>query len=94
MSNPELIDKAIPKEVLQEFLEKKLTLGEIKNINIIVQHQVNNDKFRINVWTSELVESELIPSNKISHSYYLLYENLDDGVVDETKVSYEKEQTV
>ena len=87
--NPDLKENEIPKSVLQAFLESKITLAEMKNVNKVEQHQVDNDKFRINVWTSQLINSELIPSNKIAHSYYVTYESMDDGIIDKTIVNDE-----
>ena len=87
--NPDLLEKEIPNDILLGFLETKITLGGMKNVSSVKQHQVHTDKFRINVWVSELGESKLIPSNRIAHSYYIMYENMDDGITDLTKYSDE-----
>jgi hypothetical protein len=88
--NISLTDSEIPKETLQEFLETQLTLEEINDILSIKQHHVNVSKYRINIWSKRLEEGQLIPSSFISHSFYVEYDNPDDGVINETKVSQEE----
>ena len=70
------ISKTIPDSELREFVGKVPKLLKIDSIN------VNNDKWRINVWTEEFKDERIIPSFKIVKSFYVKY---DDGVIyDET----------
>ena len=70
------ISKTIPNSELREFVGKVPNLLKIESVN------VNNDKFRINVWTEEFKDERLIATYTIVKSFYVKY---DDGVIyDET----------
>ena len=70
------ISKTIPDSELREFVGKVPNLLKIDSVN------VNNDKWRINVWTEEFKDERVIPSFTIVKSFYVKY---DDGVIyDET----------
>ena len=70
------ISRTIPDGELREFVGKVPNLLKIDSIN------VNNDKFRINVWTEEFKNERIIPTYTIVKSFYVKY---DDGVIyDET----------
>ena len=70
------ISTTIPSRELAEFVGKVPNLLKVDSINI------NNDKWRINVWTGEFKDERIIPSFKIVKSFYVKY---DDGVIyDET----------
>jgi hypothetical protein len=70
------ISKTIPNSELREFVGKVPNLLKIESVN------VNNDKWRINVWTEEFKDERLIATYTIVKSFYVKY---DDGVIyDET----------
>ena len=70
------ISKTIPDNELREFVGKIPNLLKIESVN------VNNDKWRINVWTEEFKDERVVPSFTIVKSFYVKY---DDGVIyDET----------
>jgi len=70
------ISKTIPNSELREFVGKVPNLLKIDSIN------VNNDKWRINVWTEEFKDERLIATYTIVKSFFVKY---DDGVIyDET----------
>ena len=70
------ISKTIPDNELREFVGKVPNLLKIESVN------VNNDKWRINVWTEEFKDERVIPNFTIVKSFYVKY---DDGVIyDET----------
>jgi len=70
------ISKTIPDNELREFVGKIPNLLKIDSVN------VNNDKWRINVWTEEFKDERVVPSFTIVKSFYVKY---DDGVIyDET----------
>jgi len=70
------ISKTIPDSELREFVGKVPNLLKIESVN------VNNDKWRINVWTEEFKDERLIATYTIVKSFYVKY---DDGVIyDET----------
>ena len=70
------ISKTIPDNELREFVGKVPNLLKIDSVN------VNNDKWRINVWIEEFKDERVVPSFTIVKSFYVKY---DDGVIyDET----------
>lgn len=70
------ISKTIPDSELREFVGKVPNLLKIESVN------VNNDKWRINVWTEEFKDERLIATYTIVKSFFVKY---DDGVIyDET----------
>mgnify|MGYP003636903700 CR=1 FL=1 len=70
------IRKTIPDSELREFIGKVPKLLKIDSVN------VNNDKWRINVWTEEFKDERIIPTYAIVKSFFVKYE---DGVIyDET----------
>ena len=70
------ISKTITDGELREFVGKVPNLLKIDSIN------VNNDKWRINVWTEEFKNERIIPTYTIVKSFFVKY---DDGVIyDET----------
>ena len=54
------ISKTIPNNELREFVGKVPNLLKIESVN------VNNDKFRINVWTEEFKDERLIDGLMVS----------------------------
>ena len=66
------ISRTIPDGELREFVGKVPNLLKIDSIN------VNNDKFRINVWTEEFKNERIIPTYTIVKSFYVKYE---EGVI-------------
>jgi hypothetical protein len=70
------ISKTIPDNELREFVGKVPNLLKIDSVN------VNNDKWRINVWIEEFKDERVVPSFTIVKSFYVKYE---EGVIyDET----------
>ena len=70
------ISRTIPDSELREFV------GKVPNLLRIDSTNVNNDKFRINVWTEEFKDERIVPSFTIVKSFYVKYE---EGVIyDET----------
>ena len=70
------ISKTIPNSELREFVGKVPNLLKIESVN------VNNDKWRINVWTEEFKDERLIATYTIVKSFFVKYE---EGVIyDET----------
>ena len=70
------ISKTISNSELREFVGKVPNLLKIDSINI------NNDKWRINVWTEEFKDGRLMSTYTIVKSFFVKY---DEGVIyDET----------
>ena len=70
------ISNTIPSRELAEFVGKVPNLLKIDSINI------NNDKWRINVWTEEFKDGRLMATYTIVKSFFVKY---DEGVIyDET----------
>ena len=70
------ISKTISNSELREFVGKVPNLLKIDSINI------NNDKWRINVWTEEFKDGRLMATYTIVKSFFVKY---DEGVIyDET----------
>jgi hypothetical protein len=61
------IKETIPDEQLREFVGKVPNLLKIESVN------VNNDKWRINVWTEEFKDERLIATYTIVKSFYVKY---------------------
>jgi hypothetical protein len=66
------ISKTIPKSELSEFV------GAVPNLSKIDSVNVYNGKFRINVWTREFKNEQIVPTNTIVKSFYVKYE---EGVI-------------
>ena len=79
----------IPKDEQFRFLCKTMRLGDAAKTAMVKCHQVNHDKYRINVWTRESTEGIMIPRNKITNSYYVSYDG--KTITDCTKHSDEIE---
>ena len=61
------ISKTIPDSELREFVGKVPNLLKIDSINI------NNDKWRINVWTEEFKDGRLMATYTIVKSFFVKY---------------------
>ena len=61
------ISRTIPNSELREFVGKVPNLLKIESVN------VNNDKWRINVWTEEFKDERLIATYTIVKSFYVKY---------------------
>ena len=59
------ISKTIPDNELREFVGKVPNLLKIESVN------VNNDKWRINVWTEEFKDERLIATYTIVKSFFV-----------------------
>jgi hypothetical protein len=72
----------IPKELVDKFLEDKITPKDKKKISKIKCTNLWHDRYRINVWLEETQEEFFSSSYRIGYSYFLHY---DDGkIIDKT----------
>lgn len=65
------IGKTIPKEALMEFASVPYQY-KVDAINI------TGNKFRLNYWSKHLEEGRVVPTNRITKSFYVRYE---DGII-------------
>ena len=66
----------IPQEVLKEFV------GRVPYLMQITAGHIYNNRFRVNVWTEQYFDGNVVPEIKIAKSYFVHYH---EGVIsDET----------
>ena len=78
----------LPKEVLNAFLEDKISVSEIPNVCRIRDNFLwskdNVQRYRINVWVEEYEELKYCPKVYIKHSFFVRYNKETKEVVDTT----------
>ena len=72
----------IPESVVEDFLQDKLTIKEIANINMVKSHHLWNDRYRINVWVNKDSDDLINSAKFIGKSYFVQYE--DKVITDRT----------
>ena len=79
---------SIPKKVLNEFLEKKIRLKDIKNVSLIEDGFLwtgnNTQRYRINVWVSEEIEGQYCLKHYIKYSFFVHYDKVTETITDKT----------
>ena len=79
---PKPVKPEIPKELVDKFLEDKITPKDRKRISKIKCTNLWDNRYRINVWLEETQEEFFSTSYWIGYSYFLRY---DDGkIIDKT----------
>ena len=72
----------IPKELVDKFLEDKITPKDRKKVSQIKCTNLWHDRYRINVWLEETQEEFFSSSYRIGYSYFICYN--DGKIVDKT----------
>jgi len=72
----------IPKDVLDKFLDQKISTEDKKRISQRECASVGRDRYRVNVWLQEFEEGQYYPKTWMGYSYYLHYK--DGDITDKT----------
>ena len=75
-------ESAIPRNILNKFLAKKIKEEDNKKITLKECSPVGHDRYRVDVWLKEHDEGFYCPRVWIGYSYYLEYK--DGKIVDKT----------
>jgi hypothetical protein len=82
------VKPSIPKTVLQEFLESKIKLSQVKNIKEIkcgfLWDRDGLQRYRINIWQEEHKDGQYCSRFYIGHSWFVHYCTRTKEIVDKT----------
>lgn len=79
---------SIPKQILLDFLETKIKLSSVSNITNVKDHflfEKNNvQRFRVNVWQTEIIPDMFCSKNFIGYSFFINYHKDEQMIIDKT----------
>jgi len=85
-------ESAIPRNILNDFLAKKISKGDNKKITLKECSLVGHNRYRVDIWLKEHDEGFYCPRIWIGYSYYLQYE--DGKIIDKTIYPKPKEDRI
>ena len=88
----------LPADVLNEFLEQKIRISEVKNIHDIrcgfLWDRDGLQRYRINVWTETRVDGQYCSQFRITWSFFVHYDATSGVLVDKTVEPKAEEEKV
>lgn len=83
------VDKpTIPRQLLIDFLEEKMTLSSVANITDVKDHYLFEknkvSRHRVNIWKQEIIPDMFCKKNFIAYSFFLNYHLAEQMIIDKT----------